>query len=142
MIFDLDSCIAFITNNASKKISDRFNERLMKHGLTRVQWIALYFLEKYGSISQKYLAQKMDIKGSSTARLVDRMERDGYVERIPDKNDRRAVKLMITDSGKDILHKLTPIGEQLSQEISRDLSNEEIAVFKKVIQKMIENVES
>lgn len=141
MLFDLDSCIAFITNNASKKISDCFNERLIKHGLTRVQWIALYFLEKYGNMSQKDLAKKMDIKGSSTARLVDRMERDGYVKRVPDKNDRRAVTLMITDSGKEMLQKLTPVGEQLSQEISKDLSAEEIAVFKKVIQKMIENVE-
>lgn len=44
-----------------------------------MQWIALYYLGKEEFISQKELAERMNVKESSVARLLDRMERDELV---------------------------------------------------------------
>ncbi|MTK10750.1 MAG: MarR family transcriptional regulator [Clostridiaceae bacterium] len=139
-MFDLDTCIAFITNNAAKKISDEFNDRLSELGITRVQWIALYYLGKHKSISQIELADQMDIKPSTTARLIDRMERDGFVKRERDINDRRTVNLMITDKGREFREKLFPVGEKMSEDVSKGISEEEIEIFKNVLKKMVDNI--
>ncbi len=139
-LFDLDECIAFITNKAAKKMADAFNERLKPLGMTRVQWTALYYLGKCDGISQKELAEKMNIKSSTVARLIDRMENDKLVIRSEDPEDRRAVKLVLTEKGKDLREKLLPEGEKMSKVFANGLTDEEIEIFLKVINKMVENI--
>ncbi|QEK11375.1 MarR family transcriptional regulator [Crassaminicella thermophila] len=139
-MFDLDACVAFITNNAAKKMSDAFNERLVSLGSTRVQWIALYFLGKYERISQSELAEKMNIKTSTVARLIDRMERDGYVKRVKDEKDRRITNLELTQEGIHLRNKLLPEGEKMSEIFSQNITDEEFKIFKKVLEKMVENI--
>ncbi|KAJ53832.1 DNA-binding MarR family transcriptional regulator [Clostridium tetanomorphum] len=140
-MFDIDTCVAFITNSSAKRIAECFNDRLSKLGITRVQWIALYFMGKYENISQSELAEKMDIKASSVARLIDRMERDEYVIRQRDENDRRIIHLVLTEKGKELREKIMPEGEKMSKLASKGLTEEEIGIFKKVLEKMKENVE-
>lgn len=140
-MFDLDACVGFITNKAGKKMADEFNERLLEVGITRVQWIALYYLGKHDDINQKELGELMDIKESSVARLVDRMEKEGYVLREKDINDRRITKLLLTNKGKEYRKKLLPEGEKMAQVFAEGISDEEIAIFMKVIDKMLSNIE-
>lgn len=140
-LFDLDACVGFITNKAGKKMADEFNERLLKVGITRVQWIALYYLGKHDDINQKELGELMDIKESSVARLVDRMEKEGYVIREKDITDRRITKLLLTDKGKGYRKKLLPEGEKMAQVFAEGISDREIAIFLKVIDKMLSNIE-
>ncbi len=139
-LFDLDECVAFITNKAAKKMADAFNERLKSLGTTRVQWTALYYLGKYDGISQKELAEKMNIKSSTVARLIDRMENDNLVIRLEDPEDRRAIKLALTEKGKELREKLLPEGEKMSKIFANGLTDEEIEIFLKVINKMVENI--
>lgn len=83
----------------------------------------------------------MDIKESSVARLIDRMEREGYVTRQKDINDRRITKLVLTDKGREYREKLLPEGEKMAQIFTKGITNEEISVFLKVIDKMLSNIE-
>ncbi|GMQ64306.1 MarR family winged helix-turn-helix transcriptional regulator [Vallitalea maricola] len=139
-MFNLDDCVAFITNNASKQMENYFNERLTQLGSTRVQWIALYYLGKNKSISQVDLAKKMNIKSSTVVRLIDRMERDGYVKRVKDSNDRRITTLELTDSGLNLRKQLLPEGEKASKVFSKNITDEELEVFVNVLKKMVDNI--
>lgn len=139
-MFSLDTCVAFITNNSAKKIVDAFGHRLIPLGVTRVQWIALYYLGLQEIISQRELAEKMHIKDSTVARLIDRMERDGYVKRIKDTEDRRITNLIITDTGLTLREELLPEGEKFNAIISKDITEEEMEIFKRVLCKMVDNI--
>jgi DNA-binding MarR family transcriptional regulator len=139
-LFDLDTCLGFITNNVAKEIAECFNDRLNLVGITRVQWIALYYLGEGETISQCELAEKMGIKASSVARLIDRMEREEYVLRKRSQEDKRRVDLYITDKGKKLREKLLPEGEKMSKLVSKGISDEEIEIFKKVLKKMSINL--
>ena len=139
-MFDLDTCLGFITNNVAKEIAECFNDRLNLVGITRVQWIALYYLGEGETISQCELAEKMGIKSSSVARLIDRMEREEYVLRKRSQEDKRRVDLYITDKGKKLREKLLPEGEKMSKLVSKGISDEEIEIFKKVLKKMSINL--
>lgn len=113
----------------------------MKLGTTRVQWIVLYYLGKDESISQKELGEKMNIKESSVVRLIDRMERDGLVERIKNEVDKRVTNLNLTSKGKEYRLNLLPEGEKFQDLLSRGISDEEMKIFLDVLSKMVYNVE-
>lgn len=140
-MFDVDTCICFITNKVSKKMADKMNERLVLVGSTRVQWLVMYYLLKYGKMSQKDLGEKMDIKDSTVVRLIDRMEKEQFVERAKDAKDRRITYVTLTEKGKKRIEELLPIGEEMSKIFSANISEEEFEIFNKVLNKMAENAE-
>ena len=139
-MFDLDDCIAFITNKSAKKLADEFNRRLQEHGTTRVQWIALFYIGKAGEISQKELSDYMDIKESSMVRLIDRMEKEELVERRKDSEDRRITKIILTDRGKFLKEELMPIGQEFQNDVVKGISKENLEAFKEVLQRMTYNI--
>lgn len=139
-MFDLDTCLGFITNNIAKEISECFNDRLLLVGITRVQWIALYYLGEEEIISQCELAENMGVKASSVARLIDRMEREEYVVRKRSEKDKRRVDLHLTNKGKKLREELLPEGKKMSELVSKGISDEEIQIFKNVLHKMSINL--
>ena len=139
-MFDIESCVCFINSKTSKKMANMFNERLIPFGITRVQWIAMYYLLKYGDLSQKDLGERMDIKESTVARLLDRMEDEGLIKRTKGREDRRVTYIKLTNKGRERIEELLPEGQKMSEFFSMGISEEEIQVFKRVLQKFMENI--
>ncbi len=82
----------------------------------------------------------MNIKESSVARLLDRMERDELVERVKNENDKRITNLKLTDKGKEYRIKLLPEGEKFQDLLYKNISDEEIEIFTAVLYKMVNNL--
>lgn len=107
-----------------------------------MQWIALYYLGIQKSINQKELSKKMNIKESTVARLIDRMERDGLVIRQRSEEDRRAFNLVLTEKGLEYRKELLPEGEKFSDIVSQNISEDEILIFMTVLDKMVNNLKN
>ncbi|MEN3004631.1 MarR family transcriptional regulator [Dehalobacterium formicoaceticum] len=139
-MFDIDTCLYYITGNSARKINEAVNERVFKNGVTSVQWIALYNIGKYEKISQTDLCHAMNKKPSTVARLIDRMEKEGYVLRQRSSEDRRVIYLSLTDKGTRARVDLLPKADKLSKIVSKGISEEHLAIFKNVLKTMSENV--
>ena len=139
-MFDIESCVCFINNKTSKKMEALFNERLIPLGVTRVQWMTMYYLLKYGDMSQKELGERMDIKESTVARLLDRMESEDLIIRTQTKEDRRIKYIKLTPKGRETIEDLLPEGQKMSDFFSMGITEDEIEVFKRVLQKFEENI--
>lgn len=139
-MFSLNDCLGFITNIASKRLSEEFNRRLEPYGITRVNWIAIYYIGENNGISQRELANKMDVNESSIARLLDRMEKEELTFRTKDPNDRRAARVYLTGKGEKLRISLIPLAEEFQNDVTRGLSAYELEIFKKVLDKMVENL--
>lgn len=139
-MFDIETCLAFMTGNASKKVYDNFNQNLSEKGSTRVQWQALYFIGKEDRINQTDLANLMQLKASTVVRLIDRMERDGYLYREKDLTDRRISYISLTEKGKKMREELIVEVEAFSKRITGNITEDEIKVYKNVLDKMIKNL--
>ncbi|HCX65265.1 MAG TPA: MarR family transcriptional regulator, partial [Eubacteriaceae bacterium] len=98
--FELEQCVAYIATNASKQLAENFDHLLRKQGISRVQWIALYYIGKEKTLSQAGLAQHMRIKPSTVTTLIDRMIRDGLIMRTKDPGNRRKVCISLTKEGE------------------------------------------
>ena len=113
---------------------------LSKKGVTRVQWIALYYLGNRRTISQRDLASDMKIKESTVVRLIDRMEREELVQRKKSDKDKRVINLILTEKGQRYREELLPEGHKFNDIVSAGITEEEMNVFKSVLDKMVNNI--
>jgi len=140
MAFDLNKCVNYISSTKTKTISEIFGEWLKDHDITRIQWIALYFIYTNKKLSQRELSKLMYINDSSVMRLIDRLERDGLVTRVKSQNDRRKFNLILTKAGNNKIVKLLHFGEDFNSVLTAGISQEDLETFQKVQNKMYENV--
>lgn len=129
-----------VTENAMKQISEAFGRRLQNTGITRIQWIALYYVKTKGRISQRDLSNLMNVKDSSAGRLIDRMERDGLIERVRNEVDRRIIYIKLTDKGDHLVSELMPYGIQFNDELIAGIDENDLMIYENVLKKMISNV--
>ena len=140
MFFDLNKCVGHITENAIKQISEAFGRRLQNSGITRIQWIALYYIKTNNRISQRELSNLMNVQDSSAGRLIDRLERDGLIERERDSNDRRVVYIKLSDVGDKLILDLIPLGIKFNEDLVSCIDEKELIIYEKVLEKMLLNI--
>ena len=60
---------------------------------------ALEHLQAAGPMTQKRLGERLSISPGAVTAMIDRLEPGGYVERIPNPEDRRSALVLITKAG-------------------------------------------
>ena len=89
---------------------------------------ALEHLQAAGPMTQKRLGERLSISPGAVTAMIDRLERKGYVERIPNPEDRRSVFVGITRAGLgESLRYLWPYIEDM-KDVEAGFSEEERAV--------------
>jgi MarR family transcriptional regulator for hemolysin len=88
---------------------------LRELGFAMSQVPVLVTLKKAGALSQAELARLSGVEQSSMAQLLNRMERDGLVERVADPSDRRSRLISLTDAAIQQL----PLGKSVMDAVSR-----------------------
>ncbi|MPW24467.1 MarR family transcriptional regulator [Alkalibaculum sp. M08DMB] len=138
-MFELEDCVSYVATNASKDLIDGFDRKLKNHGITRVQWTALYYIGKYQQINQKQLSTLMRIKESSTTGLVDRMVKEGFIKKKLNHYNRREMLLFLTQKGEKLRSDSIHLGQEYSDFISQGIKLEDLSTFFMVLDKMKDN---
>nr|WP_313164405.1 MarR family transcriptional regulator [Sedimentibacter sp.] len=105
-----------------------------------MQWIALYYVKTKKRISQRELSNLMNVQDSSAGRLIDRLERDGLIERERNDSDRRVIYITLSDMGDKLISDLMPIGIKFNNDLVSGIDEEELMIYEKVLKKMISNI--
>ncbi|MFJ8576949.1 MarR family winged helix-turn-helix transcriptional regulator [Micromonospora sp. NPDC093277] len=71
------------------------------HGLTSAGMRVLFILSRIGDSTHREVAERCFVRPATLTGIVDTLERDGFVERRRDVNDRRSVQLTLTDKGRE-----------------------------------------
>jgi MarR family transcriptional regulator for hemolysin len=83
--------------------------------LTQAQWRTLTHLSRMQGCRQADLAETLEVRPITLARLIDKLEKSTLVERRKHPTDRRAVQLFLTDAGEVVLKKLMSMAEVISE---------------------------
>jgi len=78
-----------------------------------VQYLILKRLACAGPVSAGELARAVDLDGGAMTRQLDQLERKGYLRRCPHEQDRRALRIELTDAGKDLWQQLRRCGQRV-----------------------------
>jgi MarR family transcriptional regulator, transcriptional regulator for hemolysin len=93
--------------------------------LTQAQWRTLTHLSRMQGCRQADLAETLEVRPITLARLIDKLEKSALVERRRHPTDRRAVQLYLTDAGEVVLKKLMSMAEVISEHAMTDLNDGE-----------------
>jgi DNA-binding MarR family transcriptional regulator len=93
---DNDGYIGYLVSDVARLLRTVFDRRVRRLGLTRSQWLMLTRLHRRPGASQTELAEMLEVEKASAGRMVDRMERKGWVVRRPDPSDRRIKRIHLT----------------------------------------------
>ncbi len=106
----------------ARLIRTEADRRARAHGMTRAQWHILIKLEQNPGLLQKELAEILEVEPITVARLVDRLEARGMVERRADPGDRRCWRLHLGTGAHALMEEigaqLTDIADTLCQDFS------------------------
>ena len=78
---------------------------------------------------------------STATRIVDWMVNDGYAMRLPDNDDRRVVRVALTENGQAMYREIDIFFMERIEGLMRDFSFEERSTFQKLLEKIINTLE-
>ena len=100
---DLDNDLLVLLYDVARHMRTRVDQIARRQGMTRAQWLILKRLERQPGLSQNELAAVAEVAPITVARLVDRLQAAGLVERTPDPKDRRIWRLQLTRAAAPVL---------------------------------------
>lgn len=77
-----------------------------QHGLTHAEFRCLRIFGESQGVNNKHIANKMNLSASRLTRIIDGLEKKGYVARSLNQDDRRNLRLSITDKGNILIREL------------------------------------
>ena len=104
--FDPDRSLGVLISDVARLLRRNFDRRLQSLGLTQAQWRAIVHVSRTEGMNQVALAECLEAQPITVARLIDRMESAGWIERRNDPLDRRAVQLFLTPKCQPILEEI------------------------------------
>jgi MarR family transcriptional regulator, transcriptional regulator for hemolysin len=105
--------LMFLLHDVARLLRVDADKRARAHGMTRAQWGILIWLERQPGLSQKELAEILEVEPITVARLIDRLEARGMVERRPDPKDRRVWRLHLGPPAYGVLHEIDRQRQQM-----------------------------
>lgn len=91
-------------------VSECFERFLTKYGLSSGRFAILMYLNRNPEtpVNQTHLAEAYGVTKATVTGLIDGLERDTMVERLPDLNDRRATLVRLAPAGREFLEAFLP----------------------------------
>jgi MarR family transcriptional regulator, organic hydroperoxide resistance regulator len=116
-----------------------FLERLEPYGLTPFHYLVLCCLWEEDGLSTTGIADRLKQLGASLTGVVDRMEERNLVYRERSSDDRRIVRVWLTDEGKQLMYVLPPLGAQTIAKATDRLSAAEQATIVDLLDRIAQN---
>lgn len=123
---------------ANQKKDRLLNEYLSPMDITATQFKTLSSIRCQGCLTPVELKKVLSVDLGALTRMLDRLACKGWVERLPNPNDKRGVLVRLTPEGAAIseeCHHL--VGQNLHQELTKNLTTEEIAMLELLLKKIL-----
>lgn len=127
-----------LLHDAARAYRRRFEEATASYGLSATQWRLLGLILREGPMQQGQLAERLDVEPISVSRLVDRMERAGWVRRGADPMDRRARIVIPSDHARQTFAQVKLVAEDLTETVLTGFSDAERQVIHRFLTSLVD----
>ena len=131
----IDDRLIYLISMSQQKLWTYLKTALKSEGIrvTPAQAGILFLLKQENGQSMTELSKALAVKNATLTGLIDRLERSAFVTRRASKNDRRSIRIYLTPEGIEECEKAKPVIQRVNAEIKSGFSQEEIEVFKRVL---------
>ena len=142
MSLDLKRQLVAQIVESSRLLRNYIDNRAKGRGTTRAQWIVLFRLRQQEGLSQVDLADVLELQPISLVRLLDRLVEHGLLERRHDPRDRRANKLFLTASGRQLVDDLDSLREAIAIDVLQDIPETAIETSLQTLQDIKDRIKA
>lgn len=100
------------------------------------QYRCLFFLADKQEISQREMADALQIRPPSLSELLSKLEEKGYVQRVPSKKDRRSLMVSLTEMGTEAVKKSREKQKKAHSRMLASLTDDEKQTFYALLNKI------
>ena len=104
-------------------------------------WYLLRVLWEKDGISQKELSRQSFLTESSVVTMLNSMAKSGLVVRERDENDKRRMKILLTEKARGLKDELIPVARDINKKATRNIGREDLQTFMKVLSLMKDNLD-
>ncbi|MEN6368149.1 MAG: MarR family transcriptional regulator [Thermotogota bacterium] len=126
------------------RVAGRVFSRLLRERgieINSAQGRVLFALWREDGIPITELARRTALGKSALTSMLDRLEAQGYVERVPDAKDRRATRIARTDKDRAMEVDYRRVSDEMSEIFYAGFSAAEIVRFEKDLERILANLE-
>jgi DNA-binding MarR family transcriptional regulator len=118
----------------------RAHELLDKIGMYRGQPHVIDLLHEQDGLTHTELAEQLEVTPATVTKMIQRMEKAGFLRRKPDPDDQRVSRVYLTKAGRAVRLKLQAFQQQMDRDSFRGFSEEERTVLRGFLQRLRENL--
>ena len=134
------STIGYLIADLSRLFGRVFDRRAAHLGLTRVQWRALKRIHQSEGITQSELADLLDMEPIAVGRVIDRLQKAGFVERRADPADRRVWRLYLLPQSAQVTGEVETVSQAVRKEATAGIAAADLATALAVLARVRDNL--
>lgn len=138
--YDWDNSVGYWLAAAAHAVRRSLSAELAAHGITLRQWEVLAWTTIEGDLSQAELAERMGIEAPTLVGILDRMERDGWLDRYSCPDDRRKKKLRVTDKAAGVWLRMANCARSVRARAIDGFSPDEVSQLKHLCDRIRDNL--
>jgi len=125
---------------AYRHMTALLSRRLTRLGLGSGRFAYLFILYHEDRLTQRDIAARVVSDKASVARIVTRLEKSGYVRRVPDRADRRAWRVCLTVKARRLRPRLEREAREVVDQLTHGMSAAERSLAAALVKRMAANV--
>jgi len=134
-----DANLGFLMKQVYLSMNRLLDQDMAPLGLTAMQWRPITCLDKKRADTAAGLAKVIDVDTGAMTRTLDRLEAKGLVARTRSQEDRRVVRIELTEAGQAIAHEIPARISRTLQHHLRGFDTEEVRLLTHFMQRMLAN---
>lgn len=138
-VIEIERALTRITYLSTRS---RQHERLMANAGVPLDRAAVALMRQMAdsdSLRPGELAHRLGVEASHVTRQVQQLQKSGYVDRVPDPDDRRAQRVRLTDAGREAVDRVRAAGAQGMQHALAHWSPEELRQLATLFHRMVDD---
>ncbi|MDL2270077.1 MarR family transcriptional regulator [Desulfosarcina sp. OttesenSCG-928-A07] len=120
-----EDCICFRLGKATKKVTKAYRDEISAYGLTHSQFFLMVAVLETEGLLPSELADKTSQDRPTITGVLDRLEKDQWIERKADPNDRRSLRIYAGTRGKAFKKEILSLFEETNQKLLARFSEAE-----------------
>jgi DNA-binding MarR family transcriptional regulator len=129
-----------LVTDVTRLLRKHFDRRAVRFQMTRAQWRALKRLSHNEGMCQNELAEQLEMEPIAIGRVIDRLQKGGFVERRADPADRRAWRLHLTPRAHGVVDDMEQISAELFRQAQRGISAADMKAMMGMLTRMKDNL--
>jgi DNA-binding MarR family transcriptional regulator len=131
------SSVGYLVKRANALLVEGHEPALAEHGFTFTQWVVMMLLRDGLAPNAKDLCAQLRHDSGAVTRVLDQLEARALVRRERSQDDRREVKLCLTDAGYRMVESLIPTVVDKLNFVLRDFSSAEVSELTRLLTKFV-----